>query len=581
MNIFKLMQAATLGNTKILRPMIWWTILEYVFRGFPYGILLLVVWELFKPLQYEGMVLDTNKIVLYCIILAISLVLLYLVTRKSYFAAFKDTYEICAHGRLKIAEHLRKLPMGFYTSRDPGDLGAYIVSDYANIETLLSHHLPQLIGGLSMSCVLLVSLSFFSWKLALAAALVIPLAFPAVWLARKLVESIGRKQMKTKTEVSSRTIEYVQGIQQIKAFNIGGIRFERMEKVLRLLTRQSIRLEALGGPSVLFGSFILHFGFTFIILLGATFLVSGEVSLPVYVLFLIMGTRVYEPLIQSLVFIGEMSYYSISIDRINKLLETTPLADGGKTDTIREYSIEFRNVDFSYNEKQVLNNVSFKLPSHSLTAFVGPSGSGKTTITRLIARFWDVNRGEILLGNINIKNYSQEYLLSQISIVFQDVYLFNDTVINNIHMAKPEAELEEVYLAAQKARCHEFINSLPEKYNTMIGESGNTLSGGEKQRISIARAILKDAPIILLDEATASLDPENELYIQEAINDLVKNKTVIVIAHRLNTIAGADQIVVLDNGVIEQIGKHADLLCQDGLYRNMWEEQQRVKGWRF
>lgn len=581
MNIFKVMHAATLGNTKVLRPMVGWTILEYVFRGLPYGILLLVAWELFKPLQYEGTSLDTNKIIIYCVILAISLVLLYLVTRKSYFAAFKDSYEICANGRLKIAEHLRKLPMGFYTSRDPGDLGAYIVNDYANIETLLSHHLPQLIGGISMSLVLLVSLSFFSWKLALAAALVIPLAMPSIWLARKLVESIGRKQMKTKTEVSSRTIEYVQGIQLIKAFNIGGIRFERMEKVLRLLTRQSIRLEALGGPSVLFGSFILHFGFTFVILLGTTFLVSGEVALPVYVLFLIMGTRVYEPLIQSLVFIGEMSYYGISIDRISKLLETQPLVDGGDTNKIEDYSIEFKNVDFSYNEKLVLNNISFKLPSHSLTAFVGPSGSGKTTITRLIARFWDVNSGDILLGNKSLKDYSQDHLLSQISVVFQDVYLFNDTVINNIHMAKPNASVEEVYNAAKKARCHGFVSSLPQGYDTMIGESGSTLSGGEKQRISIARAILKDAPIILLDEATASLDPENELHIQEAINDLVKDKTVLVIAHRLNTIAGADQIVVLNNGSVEQQGKHEELLQKNGLYQNMWEEQQRVKGWKF
>lgn len=581
MNIFKIMRAATLGNPQILRPMLGWTILEYALRGFPYGALLGVVWELFKPLQYEGTTLNVNLIVLYMVVLCSSLILLYFVTQKSYFASFQDSYKICAKGRLQIAEHLRKLPMGFFNSRNPGDLGAYIVNDYANIENVLSHLFPQLIGGLSMSAVLLICLPFFSWKLALAATLVIPLALPAIWMANKLVNGIGRKQMKTKTEAASRTIEYVQGIKEIKAFNIGGIRFERMEKILDKLTKESIRLEALGGPSVLLGSFILQFGLTFIILLGTTFLVSGEIALPVYVMFLIMGTRVYEPLIQSLVFIGEMSYHGLSIERVNELLKEQTLLDSENAINIHDYTIEFNNVSFSYGKKQVLNTLSFTLPSQSLTAFVGPSGSGKTTVTRLIARFWDPNNGEINLGGKNIKTYSIDKLLSQISIVFQDVYLFNDTILNNILMAKPEATMEEVYEATRKAHCYDFIESLPEKYNTMVGESGSTLSGGEKQRISIARAILKDAPIVLLDEATASLDPENELYIQEAINDLVRNKTVVVIAHRLNTIADADQIIVLDEGTVSEMGRHDDLVANKGLYYTLWEEQQRVKGWKF
>lgn len=581
MNIFKIMSAATLGNPKILRPMLGWTILEYALRGLPYGALLGVVWELFKPLQYENTTLNVLLIAIYMSILFGALVLLYLVTQKSYFASFGNSYKICAKGRLQIAEHLRKLPMGFFNSRNPGDLGAYVVNDYANIENVLSHLFSQLVGGLSMSTVLLISLSFFSWKLALAATLVIPLALPAIWLANKLVNSIGKKQMKTKTEASSRVIEYVQGIQEIKAFNIGGIRFERMEKILAQLTKESIRLEALGGPSVLFGSFILQFGLTFIILLGTTFLVSGEVTLPVYVMFLIMGTRVYEPLIQSLVFIGEMSYHGLSIERVNELLKEKPLSDNGDPEPIEDYSIEFKDVDFSYGKKQVLNKLSFTLPAKSLTAFVGPSGSGKTTVTRLIARFWDPENGEVRLGGKDIRSYAVSKLLSQISIVFQDVYLFNDTILNNIRMAKPDASMEEIYTATCKAHCHDFVQSLPEQYDTMVGEGGSTLSGGEKQRISIARAILKDAPIVLLDEATASLDPENELFIQEAINDLVRDKTVIVIAHRLNTIADADQIIVLDEGAVSEMGTHDQLVANNGLYYTLWEEQQRVKGWKF
>jgi len=581
MNYQAVMNAATMGRPERLKPLIGWTILEYFFRGAPYGILLLVVWELFKPLQAPGTPLDVKHTLYWCGALLISLILLFVISRKAYFAAYKDSYEICADGRLGIAEHLRKLSMGFYNTRDPGDIGAYIVSDYANIEQILSHQLPQMCGALAAPMVLLTCLAFISWKLALAAALVIPLAWPAAWVSFKIINHFGIKHQKYKVDSASRMIEYIQGIRLIKAFNLGGTKFDRLEKAFHRLKVQSIRLEAGAGPTVLFSSFILNGGFTLIILLGFTLLVAGEVALPVYIMFLILGSRIYEPLLHSLIFMAEINYFKLSVDRVEALRKTDPLPEGSLNATIAGHGIEFRNVSFSYHDTQVLKKINLQIPENALTALVGPSGSGKTTLTRLIARFWDVDSGEIRIGGQNIKAYTTDHLLSNISMVFQDVYLFNDTIFNNIRIGRPEATLEQIIAVAKTARCHEFIIALPDGYDTMVGEGGSTLSSGEKQRLSIARALLKDAPIVLLDEATAALDPENELHIQAAIDELVKNKTVVVIAHRLNTISRADKILVIDKGSVMDEGTHAELMSRKGLYKSLWDEQQRVKGWKF
>ena len=303
--------------------------------------------------------------------------------------------------------------------------------------------------------------------------------------------------------------------------------------------------------------------------------------MPVYIMFLLAGSAIYAPLINALTFIALINYMKLGAERIDALCKTPVLPEGIIEDVVNS-EIEFRHVSFSYNaDIPVLRDVSLTIPEKELTAFVGPSGSGKTTLTRLIARFWDVSEGEILFGGRNIKDYTVHTLMQQVSIVFQDVYLFNDTIYNNIRVGRETATREEIEVAARKAQCHNFITAMPDGYETMVGEGGSTLSGGEKQRISIARAILKDAPIVLLDEATASLDPENEVHIQDAINDLVKEKTVVIIAHRLGTVIGANNIVVIDQGRVVQQGKHQALLAEEGLYRNLWEEQQRVKGWKF
>lgn len=581
MNIIKLMNAATQGKPQRLYPMIGWTLLEYTFRAAPYCVMLGVVWEVFKPLQYPGTELNVKLIGVYCAALLVCLLLLVFFNYKSYMASYREGYNICADGRISVAEHLRKLSMGFYNTKDPGTIGSYIVSDFDNVELLVTHQLPQIIGGLIGPLVMVISLAFFNWQLALIAALVIPLAWPMVWITRKLIAYSGKKQQKSKTDAASRVIEYIQGIRLIKAFNLGGTKFERLEKSFRKLKQDSIRLEAGSGPTLVLATFVLNASIPLIILVGFYFFTHGEMSLPVYILFLLLGTKMCEPLMQALMFLGLATYMGLSVERIEALRKTPIMSDGSDTGKITNFDIEFKGVDFSYNNVPVVKQLNLKIPSHKLTALVGPSGSGKTTLTRLIARFWDVDKGEIRLNGKNIKDYPVDNLLSCISIVFQDVYLFNDTIYNNIKIGNANATEEQILAAAEKAQVMNFAWELPGGLQAMVGEGGCTLSGGEKQRISIARALLKDAPIVLLDEATASLDPENELHIQEAINELVKSKTVIVIAHRLNTIVHADNIVVLDDGKLSEQGAHQQLLANNGLYKHMWDEQQRMKGWKF
>lgn len=580
-NLSKILNSATMGRPRRLRPLIWWTIAEYFFRGAPYGAMLLVVWEIFKPLQHPGTSINLINIAWAWAMLFVSLVCLWFTGKKAYLVAYRDGYNICCDGRLAVVDHLRRLPMSFFNSRDPGDIGAYIVSDYNNVEMLTTHLIGQFFGGLVMPVVALVSLSFFNWQLALAAAAVIPLAYPMMLLTNHFVATMGKKHQKVKTNAASRMIEYIQGIRLIKAFNLSGNKFERLERAFRDLKRESIRTEAAPAPTITLVSTLLNGGLVLIMLLGFSMLLDAQVSIPVYIMFLLAGSFIYAPLINALTFIALINYMKLGAERIDTLCKT-PVLPEGTVEEVANSEIEFRHVDFGYNaEIPVLRDVSLVIPEKGLTAFVGPSGSGKTTLTRLIARFWDVDKGKILLGGRDIKDYTVHTLMQQISIVFQDVYLFNDTIYNNIRVGRETATREEIEIAARKAQCHEFITAMPDGYDTLVGEGGSTLSGGEKQRISIARAILKDAPIVLLDEATASLDPENEVHIQDAINDLVKEKTVVIIAHRLGTVVNADSIVVIDQGRVVQQGRHQTLLEEEGVYRNLWMEQQRIKGWKF
>jgi ATP-binding cassette subfamily B protein len=581
MKIKQLMIAATNGNPKRLRPMVFWAIMEFVLRGVPYGIVLLAVWELFKPLENPGLPLNIGALVMICIYLAISLALLFLVSRVSYVKSFRTTYEFSAEGRLQIGNHTRRLSMGFFNSKDPGKIGNYLINDFASIEQITSHFVPQIIGAITLPIVLLAFLAIVNWKLALIAAIAIPVAFLLSKLTKLIIRSLGKKQKEASIEAQSRMLEYVNGIREIKAHNLVGTRFNRLKKSFKELKSAAIKLEAGIGPSLILTSFMLNIGLTLIVIFGLVFLFAAEITIPIYIMFLIIGPRIYEPLSTAMIFLAEMRYHEISLERIEELRNTPTITGTDPGLKPENFNIEFQDVTFRYHNTDVLNSISVKIPEHSLTALVGPSGSGKTTMTRLIARFWDTEKGEIILGGNSINQYDPDDLLRYISIVFQDVYLFDDTVLNNIRIGNKDTSMEEVVEAAERAQIHEFIESLPEKYETMIGEGGSRLSGGEKQRISIARALLKDSPIVLLDEATASLDPENEYHIQKAIDDLIKDKTVIIIAHRLNTVVNADNIIVLNEGKVVEQGTHASLMEINGLYRSMWEEQQKVRQWKF
>lgn len=577
----KFLNTISNNNAGILRKPVILETLQSILQGQPYFIILMVILELIKPLEKGGLAVDYNRIIALTIWLAISLILLFFAARGTYYSEHGVAYNIGAEGRLSLGEYLKKLSMGFYKGRDPGDLTALMLQDYSNIENMISNLLMGAISALVLPIVFSFFLVTFDWRMTLITLVPIPLAIAAAVITRIIVMRVGDKHIKAKNRASSRMLEYLDGMQNIKAFNLHGKKFVRLEKAFQDFKKESIRVEASGGPTVILGIWILNAGIALIMMSGLSFVLAGTLSIPYFLFFLIIGTRMYDPLSKLLINFIELSYFSISAKRIKDIYDTPPLPEPINPVKMTGYNIEFEKVWFHYHEKDVLKDVSFSLPENSMTALVGPSGSGKSTITRLIARFWDVNQGEIRIGNQRIKDVKNEDLLSCISMVFQDVYLFNDTIINNIKMGRSDASMEEIVAASKKAQCHEFIEKLPKGYETMVGEGGSTLSGGEKQRISIARAILKDAPIILLDEATASLDPENELYIQEAIGELIKDRTLIVIAHRLSTITHADQILVLKEGEIVERGKHIDLIKKkSGTYKGMWDQQKKAHVWK-
>lgn len=521
--------------------------------------------------------MDISGLWLVSVILIVWIVVLFLTFSFEYGRSITASYEVSANGRTALAEHLRKLSLGFLGSRDPGDLTTMMLGDYAQVEETNAHQLPQLVGAVTFPFLAFVSLLFFNWRMALAMFIVMPIALIIMWSSAKLQRRMGERHIRAKVDSTSRLQEYLLGMKEIKSHNMGGERFERLREAFHRLMRESIRMEGLFGSVVMLAIAVLRSGLTVMIFVGAYLLVDGELSLPIFLVFLLLGTRIFDPMTTVLTNYASIRYAALSAERIMDIRHEKTLP--GNEDVPSGNSVRFEHVIFSYDEKIVLDNVSLSLSPQSITALVGPSGSGKSTVTRLIARFWDVQEGGILLDGVDIRKIDPEKLLSHISMVFQDVYLFKDTIRNNIAIGNPGAGQEEIEQAAQQARCHEFIMKLPKGYETLVGEGGCTLSGGERQRISIARALLKDAPIILLDEATASLDPENETQVQRAIGALVKNKTVVIIAHRLRTVVNADNIVVIEEGHIAEQGTHEELLKRGGLYERLWNLQQKSAGW--
>lgn len=551
-------------------------VIETIFAGAPYGFLFITLNDLLAGSLTKQKVMAYSFGVAACFLC--QGIFFYLFSRVAY-----PTGTLLAERiRILVGEHLRKLSMGYLTGRTTGDFNSLVADELMLVAHIPTMSFPQFVTAITFPTVVSIFLLFIDWRLTIVTVAVIPLsAFFFVWSQRVLARGV-KKRSDSLVKISSAIIEYVQGMEVVKAFKQTGKQFKSFDTTLKRFKSDNLRLAIEAVPPMAMFKATLDFGLSFILLAGAYLLFGRSITLTTFLIFLILGLRLYDPVKGLVVGYEILRVSEIPICKIRALLDTPPPDQPKTGGAIPDgFDVEFRDVSFAYEKTFVLKDVSFTIPEKSITALVGPSGSGKTTITSLIARFWDVDAGEVRIGGHNIKKMKIDILLSQISMVFQDVYLFNDTIYNNIAYGSKTATREQVMEAAGMAHCHDFITALPDGYDTMVGEGGSTLSGGEKQRVSIARAILKDAPIILLDEATASVDPENEQLIQNAINALVKSRTLIIIAHRLSTITSADQIIVLnDHGQIEEMGKHEELLHAKGLYKKFWESRQQARGWK-
>jgi len=561
---------------KLVKP-VFFTVLSDLLNIVPVVLVIAAVGMIFEPFIHPGAPMNIAGLWWVSAALLLFMIVIFLGEVGAYRASYRGAYAVAAEGRAALAEHLRKLPLGYLTRRDPGDLANMIMGDFTQIEHSLSHILPQLFGALILPILALVGLAFLDWRMAAAMFVALPLAVLIVLTSSGVQRSLGSRHIRAKINAASRLQEYLNGIRVIKAYNLSGSRFVRLEKAFRELMRESIRLEGLLGPVFLLAVAAVRAGLTVLVLVGVYLLLSGTLDILTFVIFLVIGARVFDPLTTALISFPEFRYHALAGERI-LTLRREPVMQGERRPP-EEHDIEFESVTFGYGSDAVLHDVSLKMPAGSLTALVGPSGSGKSTVLKLAARFYDPQSGRVLFGGEDIGEMDPEALLEKISMVFQDVYLFKDTIGNNIRFGREGATQAEVEDAARKACCHEFIMRLPLGYETPVGEGGATLSGGEKQRISIARAILKDAPVVLLDEATAFLDPENEIEVQKAISALIRGRTVAMIAHRLKTVRRADNIIVLDGGRVVEQGSHDDLLAQRGLYARLWTLQQEAQGW--
>lgn len=551
-------------------------IVHGMFLAAPTGILLLIIWELFKDQP------DIKKIWATVIIMTVMFVIQLWIAQRVMINTQSTIFTMTGKLRLMLGDHLQKLSLGFYKKRDPGDLASVVLQDVSNFESIFSHSFQSILGAIFGTLFLSIFLLLLDWKLALLMLLAIPCAFLFVFIATKVAKKASQNRIASRNETSSRFIEYMQGIQYLKAFNLTGDRFSTLKTAFNDLRENSIKVEAVFGPFILTSFVVFEFFFLLMVSVGIARINDtngATIAIPAFVAFLIVGYRLYAPLQLLMAEYAILNYMNVSVKRIIQLLES-PLQDAGKNTTPEKYDVAFQNVNFSYIDREILKDASFTIPEKGLTALVGASGSGKTTIANLVARFWDVQKGSVTIGGENVKDMSPQTVYSLISQVFQDVYLFDDTIYNNIKIGNPNATEAEIMQVAEKAQVTEFLGVLENGIKTKVGEGGSKLSGGQKQRISIARAMLKDAPIILLDEATAALDPENEIYIQQAIQELVKEKTVVVIAHKLQTVRNADKIIVLENGNIAEEGNHFELLKNKGLYAQYWNIQQKTRGWK-
>lgn len=492
----------------------------------------------------------------------------------------KGCYIMTGDKRIQIGDRLKLMPMGYFNSHSLGNITAAATSTMEDIENTAPRIIVTYLNGLIQGLIMTIALIIFQWQIGLIALAGLSLFLAVNILLQKHSHKASAVRQEAQTELVDAVLEYIQGMSVVKSFNMLESADQKIHRTIEDCNRRNIGLEKKTIPIIAIQQLILRITSIVIITLSVVLCFDGRMDLSICLLMLLSGFIIFSEVETG----GSMSAFlrliDVSIDRVDEILNIPVVDVDGQVQEPENLDIEFKDMSFSYGEKTIIDHVSLKIPAGTTTAVIGPSGSGKTTLCNLIARFWDVNDGSITLGGTDVRQYKLDGLLQNISMVFQQVYLFNDSIVNNIRFGRPDASLEEVTKTAKKACCHDFIAALPNGYDTVIGEGGATLSGGEKQRISIARALLKDAPIIILDEATANVDPENENELQQAINELTREKTVIMIAHRLKTVRHADQILVLDEGKLIQHGTHDELISQEGIYADFIYMREKAVGWK-
>ena len=565
------------GAKDLLKGIIY-SVLANISLMFPVILLAIVLNQLLAPIL--GMNAPEISAIVYTVIGIVILAVVFIFHYCQYTAAYLGTYDESARRRISLAEKLRTLPLTFFHQRDIADLTSTIMGDCANFEHAFSHTVPQFFGAVISTGIVCVGLLIFNWQMGLALLWVAPISFAIVLLSRKWQEKLSKKHMNARLELAEGIQECLATVQDIKACNQEEDYLRKLDAKMDAAEKAQISSEMTTASLLTTGQMFLRLGLATVIVVGNSLVVNGNATLFTYILFLIAASRLYDPLSGAMANMAELFSVQLQVNRL-KEIEEYPEETGEKEIHTNGYDITFDHVRFSYEkDKPVLRDVSFTAKQGQVTALVGPSGGGKSTVAKLAAKFYPLDGGRILLGGTDIAPLNSTMLMKNFSIVFQDVVLFNNTIMENIRVGKKDATDEEVIAAAKAAQCDEFISKLPDGYQTVIGENGSTLSGGECQRLSIARALLKDAPVILLDEATASLDVDNETEIQNAISRLVKGKTVLIIAHRMRTVEAADNIVVLSDGMVVENGTHEKLMKENGLYRKLVDLQTASANWR-
>lgn len=523
----------------------------------------------------------TGRTCLCCLgIMLLSIIGSGIVKSKASMLQTEGGYGTCANKRMEIAKHLRYLPMGYYNANSLGQITSVTTNTMQNLENVATRVVMMVTSGLLNTAVITLMLIFFDWRIGLLLIAGLAVFFAINNGMMKRSEVMSQKKVKSDADMVEKVLEYVQGISEVKAYKLTGKKAAELNKVIDINENANRSMELTLIPFMTAQTFTLKVIGTAMTVASILLHLNGSMPLLTCILMIISSYIVYANLQTAGSYSALLRTVDVSVSKAQAILDTPQMDIDGADLRPAHFDITANNISFSYDQRRIIDGISLHIPEHTTTAIVGPSGGGKTTLTSLLSRFWDVDEGEVLLDGRNVRDYSMDALMRNFSFVFQNVYLFHDTIANNIRFGQPDAPMEQVIAAAKKACCHDFITALPDGYETVIGEGGSSLSGGERQRISIARAIMKDAPVIVLDEATANVDPENEADLMAAIQELTREKTIIMIAHRLKTVRHADQILVIDGGRIAQQGTHESLMQQDGIYRSFIESRQKAASWK-